>query len=68
MANPGATMSFGDTKLPIGGHVLAHASTTRLYLKKGKDNEWICKVYDSPILPNGEAVFALTEGGISDAE
>lgn len=36
MANPGATMSFGDTKLPVGGHILGHASTTRLYLRKGK--------------------------------
>lgn len=68
MANPGATMSFGDTKLPIGGHVLAHASTTRLYFKKGKDTERICKVYDSPVLPTGEAVFCLTEGGIADSE
>lgn len=68
MANPGATMSFGDTKLPVGGHVLAHASTTRLYLRKGKDNERICKVYDSPSLPSGESVFALTDGGVDDAE
>lgn len=68
MANPGATMSFGDTKLPVGGHILAHASTTRLYLRKGKDNERICKIYDSPSLPSGEAVIALTDGGVEDAE
>jgi RecA/RadA recombinase len=36
MADPGNTMAHGDTKRPIGGHVLAHASTTRLYLRKGK--------------------------------
>lgn len=68
MANPGATMSFGDTKLPIGGHILAHASTTRLYLKKGKGDERICKVYDSPVLPTSEAVFLLTECGIDDPD
>lgn len=48
MSNPGATMSMvHDPKLPIGGHILAHASTTRLFLKKGKGDEWICKIYDS---------------------
>lgn len=68
MANPGATMSFGDTKLPIGGHILAHASTTRLYFKKGKGDERICRIYDSPSLAPGDAVFALSEGGIVDPE
>jgi meiotic recombination protein DMC1 len=69
MANPGATMSFAaDTKLPVGGHVLGHASTTRLYLRKGKGDERICKVYDSPLLASGEAVFALSDQGIIDAE
>lgn len=68
MANPGSTMSFGDTKLPVGGHVLAHSSTTRLYFKKGKGDERICKIYDSPSLPSGESVFLLTEYGIDNAE
>lgn len=68
MANPGATMSFGDTKLPVGGHILAHASTTWLYLRKGKGDERICRIYDSPVLPTGDAIFALTDGGIGDAE
>lgn len=37
MADPGATMTYAaDPKKPIGGHILAHASTTRLYLRKGK--------------------------------
>jgi meiotic recombination protein DMC1 len=69
MSNPGATMSFtADPKVPVGGHVLAHASTTRLYLRKGKDNERVCKIYDSPCLPSGEAVFCLTNDGIDDPE
>lgn len=69
MANPGATMSFaGDTKLPVGGHILGHASTTRLQLRKGKGDERICKVYDSPNLKCEDAVFALSENGIIDAE
>lgn len=61
-------MSFGDNKLPIGGHILAHASTTRLYFKKGKGDERICRVHDSPVLPRGDTVFLLTDGGIEDAE
>lgn len=36
MADPGNSMAHVDTKKPIGGHVLAHASTTRLYFRKGK--------------------------------
>lgn len=69
MANPGATMSFaGDTKLPIGGFVLGHASTTRLQLRKGKGDERICKVFDSPTLQSNDAVFLLTGEGIADAE
>lgn len=34
-ADPGAGMTFQvDPKKPIGGHVLAHASTTRIMLRK----------------------------------
>uniref|UniRef100_A0A7E4VTS3 DNA repair protein RAD51 homolog n=1 Tax=Panagrellus redivivus TaxID=6233 RepID=A0A7E4VTS3_PANRE len=57
-----------DTKKPTGGHVLAHASTTRLYFKKGKGNNRVCKIYDSPNLPEGEATFAISNAGIVDAE
>lgn len=57
-----------DPKKPIGGNIIAHASTTRLFLKKGKGENRICKVYDSPCLPEGEATFAITTNGISDAK
>lgn len=34
-ADPGAGMTFqADPKKPVGGHILAHASTTRIMLKK----------------------------------
>lgn len=37
MADPGGAMSYAvDPKKPVGGHIMAHASTTRLYLRKGK--------------------------------
>ena len=46
---------------------MAHASTTRLSLRKGKGEQRIVKVYDSPSLPEAEAVFQITNGGIADA-
>lgn len=53
-------------KKPVGGNVMAHASTTRLYMKKGKGEQRICRIYDSPCLPESEATFQLSDGGIID--
>ena len=55
-SDPGAAMSFvPDPKKPLGGHVLAHASTTRLSLRKGRGETRICKIYDSPDVAEAEA-------------
>ncbi|KAL4239459.1 Meiotic recombination protein dmc1 [Mactra antiquata] len=68
-ADPGAAMTFTvDPKKPIGGNILAHASTTRLSLRKGRGETRICKIYDSPDRPESEATFAITPGGINDAK
>ncbi|XP_061715066.1 meiotic recombination protein DMC1/LIM15 homolog [Cydia pomonella] len=68
-ADPGATLSFQvDPKKPIGGNILAHASTTRISLRKGRGENRIAKIYDSPDLPESEAIFAITSGGVSDAK
>ncbi|NP_001274726.1 DMC1 homologue CnDMC1 [Hydra vulgaris] len=68
-ADPGATMSFqSDPKKPIGGHILAHASTTRISLRKGRGELRIAKIYDSPDLPECEATYAITNEGITDAK
>jgi len=64
MDDPG--MLFGDPTKPIGGHVLAHASTYRLYLRKGKDEKRIARLVDSPNLPEGECVFKVTPKGVGD--
>ena len=56
-----------DTKKPIGGHILAHASTTRIMLKKGRGETRIAKIYDSPDLPENECTFAITNAGVCDA-
>ena len=58
---------FGDPTAPVGGNVLAHASKTRLYLRKSKGDKRVAKLVDSPSLPDGEAIFRVTENGIEDA-
>jgi len=63
-----ASMFGGDQKKPIGGHILAHSSTTRLYLRKGRGETRICKIYDSPCLPESEATFAINPDGIGDVK
>ncbi|OQR76020.1 meiotic recombination protein DMC1/LIM15 -like protein, partial [Tropilaelaps mercedesae] len=68
-ADPGATITFqADPKKPIGGHILAHASTTRVQLRKGRGEIRIAKIYDSPELPEDEAQFAITSDGITDVK
>ena len=63
----GASAMFNaDPKKPIGGNIMAHASTTRLYLRKGRAENRICKIYDSPCLPESEAIFSINENGIGD--
>ena len=67
-SDPGAGMSFvADPKKPVGGHILAHASTTRLSLRKGRGETRIAKIYDSPDVPEAEATYAIGGGGIVDA-
>ncbi|XP_050301745.1 meiotic recombination protein DMC1/LIM15 homolog [Anthonomus grandis grandis] len=51
---------------PVGGNILAHTSTTRIALKKGKGNIRIAKLYDSPNLEEKETEFLITNGGIAD--
>ena len=59
---------FGDPTAAIGGHVVAHASTFRLYLRKGKKGTRVAKLIDAPNLPDGEVCFEVMEGGIRDVE
>lgn len=55
-----------DPKKPIGGNIIAHASTTRISLKKGRAETRIAKIYDSPCLPESDCLFAIKEDGIGD--
>lgn len=64
MDDPG--MLFGDPTKPIGGNVVAHISTYRMYLRKSKDDKRIARLVDSPNLPEGECVFRVRKEGICD--
>ena len=68
-ADPGgAAMFVKDNNKAIGGNIIAHASTTRLKLRKGRGDNRICKVIDSPMIAESEAEFMLMEGGVGDPE
>jgi len=57
---------FGDPTAPVGGHILGHMSTYRLYLRRGKEGTRIARMVDAPNLPEAEAVFIVTPEGIKD--
>ncbi len=57
---------FGDPTRPIGGHILGHTATFRIYLRKSKGEKRIARLVDSPYLPEGEAVFSVTTEGVKD--
>jgi len=68
VATPDGMSFVADAKKPIGGHVMAHASTTRLSFRKGKGEQRLVKVYDSPNLPEAEATFVIDKNGIQDVK
>jgi DNA repair protein RadA len=64
MDNP--AILFGDPTQPVGGNVVAHAATTRLYIRKSKEEKRIIRLVDSPSMPEGETVIKITPEGIKD--
>ena len=66
MENPG--IMFGDPTMPIGGPTLGHATSYRLYLRKSKEDKRIARLVDSPSMPEGEAIFRVTEKGVEDVD
>ena len=66
MANP--AMMFGDPTTAVGGNIMAHASTYRIYLRRGKQGSRVAKLIDSPNLPENEAQFYVTQGGLKDED
>ena len=67
MASP--DVFFGESVRPIGGHIVAHTSHTRIFLRKAARGPIrIARLVSSPYLPEGETVFKITENGIEDVE
>jgi len=64
MSNP--AQMFGDPITAIGGNIVGHASTYRIYLRRGKKDSRVAKLIDSPDLPDNETVLFLTGAGIRD--
>jgi len=62
MHDPG--QFFGDPTKAIGGNVVAHTSTYRIYFRKSGKKR-VARMVDSPHHPEEEVVFMLTEAGIS---
>ena len=60
---------FGEAIRPIGGHIVAHTSHTRIFLRKARRGPVrIARLVSSPYLPEGECVFRITGNGIEDVE
>lgn len=65
MAKP--DVFFSDAVHPVGGHIVAHTSHTRVYLRKStRGPARIARLVSSPYLPEGERVFKVTENGVED--
>ena len=65
MASP--DVFFGDPTRPIGGNVVAHTSTYRIYFKKSGKKR-IARMVDSPHHPEQEVIFMLGEAGVQDPD
>ena len=56
---------FGNAVHPVGGHIVAHTSHTRIFLRKSaRGPVRIARLVSSPYLPEGERIFKITENGI----
>jgi DNA repair protein RadA len=66
MADP--AQMFGDPTKAVGGNIVAHASTYRIYLRRGKKDTRVAKLIDSPNLPDNETVFMVETQGLKDVD
>lgn len=64
----GGGVFAGPPTKPIGGNIMAHASTTRLALRKGRGENRVIKIVASPSLPEREANFSISTEGVTDAK
>jgi DNA repair protein RadA len=58
---------FANSVDAVGGHIVAHTSHTRVFLRRAASGPIrIARLVSSPYLPEGERIFKVTEGGIVD--
>eukprot|EP00952_Eustigmatos_sp_NYUAD-ZCMA_P012147 48903-Eustigmatos_ZCMA.PRE.1 len=57
------TTSWADVYLTV-----CSVGHDRLRLRKGRGENRICQVYDSPTLPEAECQFSISNGGIDDSK
>ena len=66
MADP--AQLFGDPTRAVGGNIVGHACTYRIYLRRGKKDARVAKLIDSPDLPDNETIFMIDTKGLRDVE
>ncbi len=59
---------FGDPTKAIGGNIVGHACTYRMYLRRGKKDSRIAKLIDSPDLPDDATAFMIETSGLRDID
>lgn len=59
-------MFFGDPTAAIGGNIVGHNSTYRIYIRRGKKGSRVAKMVDAPNLPENEASFMIKDIGLVD--
>ncbi|MFX1556235.1 MAG: DNA repair and recombination protein RadA [Promethearchaeota archaeon] len=57
---------YGNPLTHTGGNIIAHGATIRIFVRKGKGEQRVAKIVDAPHLPEEDAVFSITEDGITD--
>lgn len=65
MSNPAGI--YGDPTVAVGGNILGHNSTTRLYLRRAAKGTRVAKLVDSPNLADGECTYIVTNDGLEEA-
>ena len=64
LTNPG--QMFGDPTKPVGGNIIGHNSTYRVFLRKGKGGKRVARMVDSPETPDSEVILSIGEEGCRD--
>ena len=57
---------FGDPTRAVGGNIVGHSTSYRVYLRRGKKSSRVARLMDSPHLPEREVSFMIDETGIRD--